>query len=796
MYPAHSASPTIVCVDDDLPLLHGLREQLLRGLDRSCEVELATSGAEALQLLGELAAQRVQVPLIICDQLMPGMRGSDVLAQAHRLYPDMLTVLLTGQADLAAVGEAINRANLYRLLTKPWQADDLILTVREALRRWEQDRALALRSTELAAANDHLEDSLQVLQATMNATLDGLLVTDGDGHPVRINHRMAEIWSLPQSALAAGCPDGLVEHLQAQLLGPSVLTLAADGEPRRPTLLALNGERWVEFAGRPFDLQGQPAGAVYSFRDVTERERHGRQIQHQALHDNLSGLPNRLQFGQTLEQALEQARATGTQLAVMFVDLDHFKRINDRLGHEFGDRLLQYAAQRLSASVSAHDMVARWGGDEFTVLLRETQGPQHVSEVAERLLRRIEEPFGIDDMSLRMSASIGIASFPGDGQDGQTLLRRADMALYRAKDDGRNGFHVFRESAFGDLDPHHDVALEAELFHTVERGQLQLHYQPQIDVDSGAVVAVEALARWHHPVHGWVPPGVFIPMAERTGSIAGIGMWVLHEACRQAAAWRAEGLGDVQVAVNLSPGQVMRGQLRATVHQALAQSGLPAGLLELEVTEAAGLRHLEPAAASLAELRRDGVRVALDDFGTGYSSLTYLKHLPCDTLKIDRSFIEGVAAGGTDAAIVRGLVAIAAGLHLRLVAEGIETPATAQRAAHARMRRDAGLPLLPAGPGGRDRRIAAATADGGPSDGGLVRRGAAVPILRPPLASVRFTRRGLAGRRQARVLPARSQDRTRRCGEARTAPIESASASIGLFPAPARPNGWQRICAD
>lgn len=670
--------PTIVCVDDDVPLLHSLREQLLRGLDRTCDVELATNGAEALKLLEELAADGVPVPLIICDQLMPGMRGVDVLASAHRLYPELLTVLLTGQADMGAVSKAVNQANLYRLLTKPWQEQDLVLTVKEALRRTQQDHALAQRGAELAAANEHLEQSLQMLQATMDATPDGLLVLGRDGQPLLVNRRFVEMWSVPQEIADAKPGAALLEHLRGQFVEPELLALGAGGEPLLPVVAQCTHGRAMEFSGRPFLLRGQSAGAVYGFRDVTERERHARKMRHQALHDILTGLPNRLQFMQALDEALVEASATGTALSVMFVDLDHFKRINDTLGHESGDRLLTLVGQRLARCVRGSDMVARWGGDEFTILLRRDAVENNISNMAQRIMDALLEPVSLDGIALRVSASIGISSFPTDAQSGYVLLRRADMALYRAKEDGRHGYRIFSESAFAGLDAHNDVSLEPDLFTAIERGELHLHYQPQFDTRTGAFVAVEALARWLHPVHGPISPSTFIPIAERNGSIGKLGRWVLETACAQAAWWQAQGLGEIRIAVNLSPAQVLRGDLHADVRNALAASSLRTDLLELEVTEAAAIRNVEQVAANLAVLRAEGVRIALDDFGTGHSSLTYLKQLPCDTLKIDRSFVLGAAANARDASIILGLVTMASGMDVQVVAEGVESHAVAE----------------------------------------------------------------------------------------------------------------------
>lgn len=420
--------PTIVCVDDDLPLLHTLREQLLRGLGGACDIELASSGEEALALLDELNGEGISVPLLISDHHMRGMRGTEFLVRAHDRYPAMLAILLTGQADVDAVSHAVNRANLYRLLTKPWQEGDLVLTVKQALRRLDQDQQIARHAA--------------LLQATMDATPDGLLVLDLDGQVQQVNHPFTALWRQTGPLPAVGA--ALLSVLRAQLCIPDALVLDATRPVPHTTLLELRDGRCVEYLGRPYQLQGHSAGAVYHFRDVTDRERSTRLIRHQALHDSLSGLPNRLQFSQALVRAVEASRATQTSLAVLFVDLDHFKRVNDVLGHDCGDELLRQAARRLAHCLRQGDLIARWGGDEFTVLAPQVTSPDEAAALAGRIVQSLEQPFHVGGHVLQISASVGLARYPTDGDDGQTLLRRADVALYRAKDGGRNGFACFR----------------------------------------------------------------------------------------------------------------------------------------------------------------------------------------------------------------------------------------------------------------------------------------------------------------------------------------------------------------
>ena len=657
---------TIVCVDDDLPLLRSLREQLRRGLGAACDVEVASSGTEALALLAELAAEGVPVPLLISDHIMPGMRGTELLKQAHRLYPKLLTVLLTGQADVDAVSQAVNGANLYRLIVKPWQESDLVLTVKQALRRLDQERELAL-------SHRQLEHSLQLLRATMDASMDGLLVIDRDGVATQVNQRFIEMWALPATLSLPDTVKQVLQHVRGQLDRPANFALDDTGTQVEPTVLHTRDDRVIECMGRPHRLNGEQVGMVYSLRDVTELHRRATAIQHQAFHDRLSGLPNRYQFDDALEAALQRARQGGHQLAVLFVDLDHFKRVNDSLGHGVGDELLKCAAGRLARSVREGDLIARWGGDEFTVLLPAVHNAAEAGAVARRIVEAMALPMTLGEVRLNVTASVGMSLFPADGSNGEALLRHADLALYEAKAAGRNNFMAFDPRLQNADEQRSGLKLELDLRESFAQGGLLLHYQPQVDLHTGEIVAVEALLRWQHPRLGWIGPAEFVPVAEQSGLIVDIGTWVLQTACAQLARWRQAGAAELRMSVNVSALQFERCDLETLVTQTLHDLSLPPSSLELEITEAVALRHMETCATTLTALQRLGVSIALDDFGTGYASLSYLRRLPCQTLKIDRSFVSDLVAGSKDAVIVSTLFALGEGLGLRVVAEGVES---------------------------------------------------------------------------------------------------------------------------
>jgi diguanylate cyclase (GGDEF)-like protein len=376
-------------------------------------------------------------------------------------------------------------------------------------------------------------------------------------------------------------------------------------------------------------------------------------------------------FTDRLNQALAQARRKRQALAVMFLDLDAFKLVNDTLGHAMGDELLRVAAKRLTGVMREGDSVARVGGDEFMVLLPSAAGAEDATKIANRILEAMRQPWQLGGHEFHLTASIGIAVYPSDGTDAIALLRNADTAMYRAKDQGRDNFQRFTSSMNARIAER--VDLDNEMRRGLERGEFVVYYQPQVQINSGQVVGVEALVRWQHPERGLVPPMEFIPLAEETGLIVALGEWVLRAACAQAGAWRAAGLPALRMGVNLSARQLQRPDLPDMVGRVLEETGLNAKLLQLEITESLAMRDTEFTITALHNLKKLGVEVSIDDFGTGHSSLAYLKHFPVDVLKIDRSFVSNLTVDPYDAAITETVIALAHTLHLRVIAEGVET---------------------------------------------------------------------------------------------------------------------------
>ena len=431
------------------------------------------------------------------------------------------------------------------------------------------------------------------------------------------------------------------------------------------------GYRHFEYVATPvFDDTGDLAGVAGVARDITQLHEDQERIRHLAEHDLLTDLPNRVLLAEHMASALAETLGPQAQIALLFIDLDHFKNVNDTLGHEIGDQLLLQAARRLGDNLDERDTISRQGGDEFAILIRGYGTPARLAGISQRLNDAFVQPFIVDGHELRVGASIGISTYPQDGQDIGTLLKNADTAMYQAKAAGGGTYRFFTPEMNARISER--VRLENSLRQALHNDEIHLHYQPQVDMAEGCLIGFEALARWRHPVHGDIPPARFIPLAEESNLINQIGSHVLHEACRQNRAWQDMGLPPVVMAVNLSAVQLRQPELAGQVAAVLAETGLEARWLELEITESAFVRDTERIVEVLQELRGLGIKLSVDDFGTGYSSLGYLKRLPFDRIKIDQSFVRDLPDNSDDIAIVRAIIGIAESLQKEVIAEGVE----------------------------------------------------------------------------------------------------------------------------
>lgn len=396
-------------------------------------------------------------------------------------------------------------------------------------------------------------------------------------------------------------------------------------------------------------------------------------IDYQASHDSLTGLPNRKMFSDLLSNSLINASRRQGKASVMFLDLDRFNKINDILGHDVGDRLLQATAQRLTTCFREYNIIARWGGDEFTILLPYLNSTDYAAKIAQKILDVFKQPFIIDNHYLHITCSIGIAIYPENGQDSDTLIKNADVALYNVKRNGRNNYIFYSPTI--NAEDSELLILENRLHHAWDRGEILLYYQPRVNITTGKITGIEALVRWKSPELGFVPPVKFIPIAEETGLIVPLGEWILYKACTEMKAWIDQGLSDIRVAVNLSARQFQQSDLVPLVTQTLRRTGLEAKFLELEITETIAMQNIKYSQEKLNQLSEMGIHISMDDFGTGYSSLCYLKQFPLHSLKIDRSFINDINFDPCDLAIASAIVALGKGLNINVVAEGVETEA-------------------------------------------------------------------------------------------------------------------------
>ncbi len=410
---------------------------------------------------------------------------------------------------------------------------------------------------------------------------------------------------------------------------------------------------------------------IATARDISEHIRDKVRLKHLTHHDSLTDLPNRSLFLDRLQQAISKARHHDRLVAVLFLDLDRFKNINDSLGHSAGDRLLQQLGERFRRTIREGDTIARFGGDEFVIMLDDFDSDNSLSLIAQKILNSLAMPFEIEGHEIFITASIGISISPDDGKDPDTLLRNADIAMYRAKELGKNNFQYYSESMTARV--FERLTLENNLRHALERNEFILHYQPQIDVRNGRIFGVEALLRWQHPDLGLVMPGNFVPLLEETGLIEPVGIWVLETACRQSCQWHESGMGFLHMSVNLSSRQFNNSQFIGSLQNIIEETGVNPEYLELELTESMLMRNTTATTAALNKLNQLGVRFAIDDFGTGYSSLNYLRRFPIETIKIDRTFIRDIIEDDDDRAICSAIIGMTRSLSLNVIAEGVET---------------------------------------------------------------------------------------------------------------------------
>ena len=656
---------TALLIEDNPGDARLLREMFNEQGSRNTELTIVRSMAEAERYLsGHL------VDIILLDLGLPDVQGLAAVRRAHAAAPRIPLVVLTGLDDESLAARALQEG-----------AQDYI--VKSQIDTYGTTRGL-LRSLRYAVGRKSLEDALfeekERAQVTLNSIGDAVACTDAAGKLTFLNLVAEKLtgWTLQE---AAGLPMPevfrILDTTNREVI-PNPMDRAVRGDetvhlPANSILVRRDGfEIPIEDSVAPIhDGEGRAAGAVIVFRDVSVARAMALQMTHSAEHDFLTGLPNRMLLNDRISQAIVLASRHNKHVAVLFLDLDGFKHINDSLGHPVGDKLLQSIATRLVDCVRASDTVSRQGGDEFVVLLSEVELSEDAAITARRMLHAVSRPHSIDQHDLHVTTSIGVSVYPEDGLDAETLIKNADTAMYQAKESGRQSFQFFKPAMNARAVERQSI--EEGLRRALQRQEFVLYYQPKVDLTTGAISGAEALIRWIHPTRGLIPPMDFIPIAEDCGLILSIGAWALREACTQSRAWTKAGLPDVTMAVNVSAIEFRDKNFLNHLFEVINETGLDPRLLELELTESVLMKHAASTAVILQSLREAGIKLAVDDFGTGYSSLSYLRKFPVDAVKIDQSFIRQISADD-DTTIVKAVIGMARGLKLQVIAEGVETP--------------------------------------------------------------------------------------------------------------------------
>lgn len=665
----------LLVVDDEERLLDSLASLLGK---QGYSVTKALGGRQALAMI-----DRHSFDLALLDLRMPEIDGFDVMARLSEQQPDCGTIVVSGESSFAAVSRALRRGAL-DYIRKPFDPDELLATVDSVLGKQsllKEHEDIRLR----------LEKSEALHRYIVNSSPDIVFMLDADGHICFINSKVESLLGYQPAELCGRhfrhiLDDRDVARGTYALQGPNI---SADNprtlEVRLKTRGSRRATRHFEVTAFPIDPQSWPnagtgpgsarsaTNARYygTARDVTERKEAEAFINFQAYHDLLTRLPNRALFKDRLELAITHARRNDQKLAVMFLDLDRFKVINDTLGHAMGDRLLQSVTQRLERCLRKGDTLSRFGGDEFTLLLPSIHNHDDARQIAKKLIETLKAPFQLGEHEVFVGVSIGIAVFPEAGDSMDQLIQNADIAMYHVKARGKDGYRFFSESM--SIDTANRLNLERDLRLALEREELRVFYQPQVCSSTNRIVGLEALVRWQHPERGLLYPRDFLPLAEETKLISQLSERVLDQACQDVGRWIRAGNPELRLAVNLSPVQVEHPRFVETLMQRVQAHRFPPGNLEIEITENAIMNDLEQISQKLRELAELGVRIAIDDFGTGYSSLNYLHRLPIHTLKVDQSFVKAIRSGDDGACIVNAIVAMAHGLKLEIIAEGVET---------------------------------------------------------------------------------------------------------------------------
>lgn len=663
----------ILIVDDEKLHQHSLMELMTQ---QDYYVDSVGSGEEAIERL-----DKDRIGIILLDLNMEGMNGDDVMNHITQNNLDTTVIVVSGETSFEAAENALKHG-AYDYIRKPYSIENLLNSVNNALKK----RQLEADNRKMQI---QLRESEKLHRYIVNKSPDIVYILDNNGYFTFINKRVESLLGYKTKEVVG---KHYTEIVHEDDLEKARYRFNERRTGKRATinvelkLKCKNSEFARNFDNRILPIEINSVG-VYSTanndhskkfigtygiaRDITDRIEAEEIIRFQAYHDMLTRLPNRTLLKDRLNQSLTHAKRNGSHLSVMFLDLDRFKVINDTLGHLVGDQLLQAVAMRLRHCLREGDTLARIGGDEFTLLLPEVDSREDAEAIAIKIIKSLKEPFKVDSHELFISTSIGISHYPEDGDTIESLIKHADIAMYSVKGRGKNGYEFFNDNMIDAYSRH--LSLENDLRRALDDNQFEIYYQPQINTENNSIFAMEALIRWNHPVRGLISPNEFIELAEETRLIKQIGNWMLQHACADLKRWRDMGITNLRVAVNVSAIQLEQHNFVNIILNTLHNYRIPGDMLEIEITENTLMHDTDDGILKLRELSNHGIKIAIDDFGTGYSSLNYLKRLPIDTLKIDQSFVHDMSKSEEDASIIKAIIAMARGLNLNIISEGVET---------------------------------------------------------------------------------------------------------------------------
>jgi diguanylate cyclase (GGDEF)-like protein len=676
-----TTTTSIPVVDELHNKIFGQTEKQLNLLPRFA-IDTASQGQEGLEYVKKALETNSPYSLAFVDiRMPPGWDGVETIKHIWEIDKDIQIVICTAYSDYTweETVEHLGKKDNLLILKKPFDNVSVRQLACALTKKWQlmQDsrRFTTILKKQVEDRTMSLQQSLSLIKATLESSDEGILVVNNEGKVVNYNQKLATLWSIPQIIIDTNNADALLHYLQAQVEDEQAFSVWLDALHKTDKMVNLDVINLK--SGKTFDCYSQPqivddaiVGRVLNFRDITDRLQLEKELQYQAQHDALTGLPNRILLMDQLRETINEAEKTNSLFALMFLDLDRFKLINDSLSHTAGDELLSLTATRLQAIMQKDDMLARLGGDEFVLILKNLKTIEDAKNKANEFVKAFQTPFSISGRNVMVTASIGVSIYPQNGKTTEELISNADAAMYKVKETGANNFQLYTaEMNDKSLEKFDD---EMQLRQAISRNELYLCYQPQYQLQQEKLIAVEALVRWNHPQKGVLLPIDFIPLAEETGLIVPIGEWIIRTACQQNKKWQELGYPPIRVAVNLTLQQIKQQNIVSMVKSILEETKLSPEFLELELTENIVVSSTEVmhTAAAFKEL---GIAISIDDFGTGYSSLSFLKKLPLDRLKIDASFIKNIKTEQDDEVIIRAIISVAKNLNLEVLAEGVET---------------------------------------------------------------------------------------------------------------------------